>query len=140
MLPKSNFKIRNNKGVKKIKIKNLELGRRINQVVTILICAVVIPVFLIFLAYPDFLIPGYSYDEYASLYLIYTILFVFFLALVIGINAIVKRYIKRSMEEKQVINKENVTNEGKLKICSSCGAEILDKTGDFCSKCGSLVK
>ena len=126
--------------MKKIKIKNLELGRRINQVVTIIICAVVIPVFLIFLAIPDFLIPGYSYSEYASLYLTYTILFIFLLALVIGMNAIVKRYIKRSMEEKQVINKENVANEGKLKICSSCGAEILDKTGDFCSKCGSPVK
>ncbi len=28
---------------------------------------------------------------------------------------------------------------GKL-YCSSCGAEILDKTGDFCSKCGSPLK
>ena len=25
-------------------------------------------------------------------------------------------------------------------ICSSCGAEILDKTGEFCSKCGSPIK
>ena len=28
---------------------------------------------------------------------------------------------------------------GKL-YCSSCGDEILDKTGDFCSKCGAPLK
>ena len=28
---------------------------------------------------------------------------------------------------------------GKL-YCSSCGEEILDKTGDFCSKCGAPLK
>ena len=25
-------------------------------------------------------------------------------------------------------------------ICPSCGAEVLDKTGDFCSKCGVSLK
>ena len=80
--------------------KNLKLVGRIIQVFTIIICAVLIPVFLIFLVYPDILIPGYSYDKYAHLYIFYTVLFIFLLALVIGINAIVKRYIKRSIEER----------------------------------------
>lgn len=30
-----------------------------------------------------------------------------------------------------------VQEEKKTGFCKSCGAEILDKTGDFCSKCGA---
>lgn len=131
-----------------MKNKDLELGRRIVQVIAIIICAVLIPVFLIFLVSPDILIPGYTYNEDGHLYIIYTSLFIFFMALAIGINAIVKRYIKRSIEENVTIQQQTnqpivphsvSNNEGNLKNCSSCGAEILDKIGDFCSKCGAPI-
>ena len=132
-----------------MKSKNLELGRRINQVVSIIICAVLIPLFIIFLLLPSLLIPGYDYNEDAHLYLIYTILFIFFIALTIGINAIVKRYIKLSMEENVTIQQQpnqpivqrsvNIDDRNS-KLCSSCGEEILDKTGEFCSKCGAPIK
>ena len=92
--------------MKQMDNKNLELVRRITQVVTIIICAVVIPVLVIFLIYPNLLIPGYNYDDDASLYIFYTILFIFLLALAIGINAIVKRYIKRSIEAVEIVKEE----------------------------------
>jgi len=132
-----------------MKSKNLELGRRINQVVSIIICAVLIPLFIIFLLLPSLLIPDYNYNEDAHLYLIYTVLFIFFIALTIGINAIVKRYIKQSIEENVTIQQQlsqpivqhSVSNNDKnLNLCSSCGEEILDKTGEFCSKCGAPIK
>ena len=122
-----------------MKIKNLELGRRIIQVVSIIICAVLIPILIIFLLFPSFLIPEYNYNEDANIYLTYTVLFIFFIALTIGINVIVKRYIKRSIEENVTIQPVS-NNKRNLKLCSSCGAEILDKTGDFCSKCGAPIK
>lgn len=129
-----------------MKIKNLELVKRIIQVITITICAVLIIVLLFFLVSPDVLIPGYSYDLYGSLYVIYTVVFIFLLSLTIGINAIVKRYIKRSIEE--IVNIQQQTNQPiaqhstnknqkNLKFCLHCGAEILDKTVDFCSECGA---
>lgn len=34
---------------------------------------------------------------------------------------------------------QEIQISGKI-YCSSCGAEILDKTGDFCSKCGAPLK
>jgi hypothetical protein len=132
-----------------MKSKNLELGRRINQVVSIIICAVLIPLFIIFLILPSLLIPDYNYNEDAHLYLIYTVLFIFFIVLTIGINAIVKRYIKQSIEENVTIQQQlsqpivqhSVSNNDRnLKLCSSCGEEILDKTGEFCSKCGAPIK
>jgi len=129
-----------------MKIKNLELVKRIIQVITIIICAVITPLFLFFLVYPNVLIPGYSSYLYGSLYIIYTVVFIFLLSLTIGINAIVKRYIKRSIEE--IVNIQQQTtqpiaqystnkNEKNLKFCLHCGAEILDKTRDFCSECGA---
>ena len=106
--------------------------------------------FVIFLLIPSFLIPGYDYDEDANLYLIYSVLFVFFIVLTIGINVIVKRYIKRSIEDNVVVqqlppNKPieqhlSSNNKKDLKLCSSCGEDILDKTGGFCSKCGAPIK
>ena len=130
--------------MKKINKKDLELTRRIIQVVTIIICAVLIPVFLIFLVSPSVLIPGYSYDEYGNLYIIYTVLFIFVLVLAGGINFIVKRYIKRSIEEVEIVKEEpSRINERQIAgktICSSCGEEILDSAGDFCSKCGAPIK
>lgn len=126
--------------------KNLDLISSITRVVTIIICAVLTPIFIIFLLLPNTLIPGYTYDEYANLYIIYTGLFIFFLALTIGIYAIVKRYVERSIEENVTIQQQTSqpivqqsvsNNEG---ICPSCGAEILDKIGGFCSKCGATIK
>ena len=132
-----------------MKSKNLELGRRINQVVSILICAILIPLFIIFLLIPSLLIPDYNYNEDAHLYLIYTVLFIFFIVLAIGINAIVKRYIKQSIKENLTIQQQpnqpivqhSVNSKDRnLNLCSSCGEEILDKTGEFCSKCGAPIK
>jgi len=41
--------------------------------------------------------------------------------------------------KEELIKAPEIEISGKI-YCSSCGAEILDKTGDFCSKCGTSIK
>ena len=38
------------------------------------------------------------------------------------------------------IDKIPIRQNRDVGICPSCGAEVLDKTGDFCSKCGASMK
>ena len=44
--------------------------------------------------------------------------------------------------EKKVSKIENVKVESHQvsEICLNCGIKLLDKTGDFCSKCGAPIK
>ena len=46
---------------------------------------------------------------------------------------------KLGLEREQYIG-DQLENKQRLKLCSSCGEEILDKTGEFCSKCGAPIK
>ena len=87
--------------MKKINIKNLELIRRIIQISTIVYYVLLIPILIWFLIQPGILIPEYNYREYAILYILYTVLFIFTLTLIVGINRVVKRYSKQMLEKQQ---------------------------------------
>ena len=80
-------------------IKNLELVRRIIQIITILLCVIFIPIIIIFSISPDIFISGYNYDEHGKLYIIYDVSLSSLLALFVGINGAVKRYFNREFKE-----------------------------------------
>jgi len=48
--------------------------------------------------------------------------------------------ITREIPVKEELVKTQESKLPRITYCSSCGAEILDKTGDFCSKCGAPFK
>ncbi len=47
---------------------------------------------------------------------------------------------KGGIEKKVEISKIQENETSKNIYCQSCGVEIMDKTGDFCSKCGAPFK
>jgi len=49
-------------------------------------------------------------------------------------------YISQEIIPREEILKVQEEKGIKVLFCPSCGAKILDKTGDFCSKCGSPLK
>lgn len=47
---------------------------------------------------------------------------------------------KKRLTKVEKIDKMPIRQNRDVGICPSCGAEVLDKTGDFCSKCGVSLK
>ena len=101
----------------------------------------------------DFTLINYSdtanVEENPRIFLLwplFIIIPVVFVGIIILISLII-RYYKRQIpkevliSEKQEIQPEvhNIQISEKI-FCSLCGAEILDETGDYCSKCGGSLK
>ncbi|MFW9968767.1 MAG: zinc ribbon domain-containing protein [Candidatus Odinarchaeota archaeon] len=66
------------------------------------------------------------------------------LGIIISIEPLLQSHTKIIKEKEEIVKKETIRVyereiSGKI-YCSSCGAEILDKSGGFCSKCGSPIK
>ena len=60
----------------------------------------------------------------------------------IGRNAIAGRF-EGNVFVLEALNKdkkEEVNESSGLVYCPSCGTELLDKSGGFCSKCGAIIK
>jgi len=70
---------------------------------------------------------------------IITKLISFIIATILTLGAILLLIIKkRELPVKNLDIQKNESEE--IGFCKSCGAEILDKTCDFCSKCGERIK
>ena len=82
-----------------------------------------------------------------SIMLEWPLLIIVAVVIVIILIFLIIRYYKRQIprevliSEKQEIQPEvqNIQISEKI-FCSLCGAEILDETGDYCSKCGGSLK
>jgi len=127
----------------KMDIKNLELVRRIIQILTILLCAIFIPIIIVFSIMPSIFISGYDYNEHGILYIIYDVSFFSLLVLFVGINGAIKRYFNREFKEKQLVkNQKNIkdsfesNNIENLKFCSTC-REKIKKSATYCEFCGT---
>ena len=51
-----------------------------------------------------------------------------------------KKRLTKAEKIGEKIDKMPIRQNKDVGICPSCGAEVLDKTGDFCSKCGVPLK
>lgn len=51
-----------------------------------------------------------------------------------------KKRLTKVDKTEEKIDKIPIRQNRAVGICPSCGAEVLDKTGDFCSKCGVSLK
>ncbi|MFX1317293.1 MAG: hypothetical protein ACFE9T_15630 [Promethearchaeota archaeon] len=68
-----------------------------------------------------------------------TKLICFIIGTVLIIGGILMLIIRKKKVSEKILDIQEKETEIKG-YCKSCGAEILDKTGDFCSKCGSPLK
>ncbi|KKM86921.1 hypothetical protein LCGC14_1274150 [marine sediment metagenome] len=48
--------------------------------------------------------------------------------------------VKIATKRKEFQNKPKIEEIQMITSCKSCGAEVLDKAGEFCSKCGGPLK
>ncbi|MFX1340632.1 MAG: zinc ribbon domain-containing protein [Promethearchaeota archaeon] len=65
------------------------------------------------------------------------------LVLFIFLESILQNYTNILQKDKLVKEEHIIRREREISgkvFCSSCGAEIVDATGDFCSKCGAPLK
>lgn len=63
----------------------------------------------------------------------------FIIATILVIGGILLLIIKRKKLLEKTLDVQKKEIEEKT-FCKSCGEEILDKTGEFCSKCGAPLK
>ena len=62
-----------------------------------------------------------------------------YIVLIIILISIEKKKLKSDRGDIQQPQEKTIVRKS-LEYCPSCGAELLDKSGGFCSKCGATIK
>lgn len=94
---------------------------------------------LIFLSIANVLVL-ISRDYYGThLYAFYILIIIIIIILdITSIRYLSKHYLREGIISIESMNLEKKESE-EIIYCKSCGAEISDKAGEFCSKCGTKI-
>ena len=84
--------------------------------------------------------------EILSIFLVWPFFIIISIVIIILISLIIRYYKRQIPKEVLISEKQEIQPEvqniqiSEKSFCSLCGAEILDETGDYCSKCGGSLK